>query len=192
MAKPAAGKRKGSMIKKQIPQGSLLYHAVHGLCRVNRLIKQDHSGEEVLCYSLEPKNANKMRVRFLIPVSDMDASGFHKLVSEKEANEILDYLKDGDDSDTNDEPEAASSLAEGHRAWGLARKVRLFSTQSLELRDQRKRQMLERSMKGLVGELAIVFDISCREAAEKVGKSLGKSSKTNPWLVTALAHAGEE
>ena len=52
--------------------------------------------------------------------------------------------------------------------------------------------MLERSAKGLVGELAFVFKSTLKEAATKVQKSLGNTSKINPLVLVALAHASED
>lgn len=179
------------MTQEKIVEGDLLYHAVHGTCRVNEIRKQKQSGKQVLYYSLVPKIANHMKIRFVIAAVDMEASGFHVLISLKEANKILNYLKAGDKVTT---PLAttpkASSFAEQNQTWGLARAILSFSHEKFEAKDQRKRQLLERSAKGLVGELAFVFRSTLKETATKVQKSLGSTSKINPSVLLALAGAG--
>ena len=173
------------MIQEEIVEGDLLYHAVHGICRVDEVNKQKESGKQVLRYSLVPNTANRMKARFIITASDMKISGFHELVSVKEANKILDYLKVG--------PSATdSSSNRKNQIWDMARAILTFAHEKFEAQDQRKRQTLERSARGLIGELAYVFKISLKEAAEKVQKSLGKPSKVNPSVLVALLHAGED
>ncbi len=181
------------MIQEKIVRDDLLYHSAHGLCRVNELIKENRSGKEVLCYSLVPKTATKMKVRFVIADYDMEASGFHPLVSLKEANKIMKYLRAGDVTATglNNEPEPVSHFAQENHPWVLARGILAFSHQGPEVKDQRKRQALERSAKGLVGELAFVFKITLKETAIRIRKCLNGTSRVNPLVLDALEQAGD-
>lgn len=151
-------------------------------------------GKEVLSYALVPKVSNKMKIRFVITGAGMGTSGFHTLVSVKEANEILEYLKAGDSAaiPADVAPQAASSVAQSRQTWEQAQVILSFSDDKSEAKDQRKRQLLERSVKGLVGELASVFKITLKEAIAKVQKSLGNASKVNPLVLMALANAGED
>ena len=180
--------------QEEIVQGDLLYHAVHGLCRVSEIVKRNQSGKETLCYSLVPKVGNKMKVRFIIAVAGMEDSGFHGLISVKQANEILDYLKSGDSAaiPSGVEPKEPFSAVPENQTWDLAHMIWSFSHNHLEVKDQKKRQQLERSVKGLVGELAFVFKMTLKEAAARIQKSLGNVSKINPAVLLALAHAGED
>lgn len=175
-------------------EGDLLYHAVHGVCRVDRINKQKQSGKEVLTYSLVPKAANQMKVRYVIAATDMGISGFHLFVSVREANKILEYLKAGDIEavPSGVDPKAVPSSASQNQTWGLAQGILSFSHDKFEAKDQRKRQMLERSAKGLVGELAFVFKSTMKEAAVRVRKNLAHTSKINPSVLVALAHASED
>src|SRR3989338_3801133 len=140
-----------------ITEGDLLYHAVHGMCRVVEVDKQKLLGKQVLYYSLVPKAASQMKSRFIIEATGMEASGFHALVSLKEANKILGYLKTR--GKTTSLPaansKATSFIAGQNQAWGFAGVIRSFSREKFEGKDQRKRQLLERSARGLVGELAL-------------------------------------
>ncbi len=182
------------MPQPKIAQGDLLYHAVHGLCRMDKMTKEKQGGKDVIMYSLVPKVANRMKMRFTIAATDLEASGFHTVVSLKEANKILDYLKAGDKEAIPAEsaPRAVSAFAQPVETWGLAQTILSFAREKFEAKDQRKRQMLERSAKGLVGELAFVFKSSLKETAEKVQSSLGKPSKVNPSVLLALTNAGDE
>ena len=162
--------------------GDLLYHAVHGLCRIDDIAKENHSGKEVLCYSLVPSVANRMKVRFVVSVADIQASGFHAPVSLKEAHEILEYLRAG----------VLAAATSEDQAWVLAKAILGSSREHLEFRDARKRQMLERSAKGLVGELAFVHKTTLKEMAASVQKSLGNASQISPMVLAALANAGKD
>lgn len=135
-----------------------------------------------------------MKVRFVIAAPDIEGSGFHLLVSVREANEIMEYLKEGDIKavPSNVEIEPASSLSQKNQPWVLAQAILSFSHDTLEAKDQKKRQMLEHSAKGLVGELAFVFKTTLKETATKVRESLGGSSRINPSVLAALTHASED
>ncbi|HNX68260.1 MAG TPA: hypothetical protein PLL75_01190 [Candidatus Omnitrophota bacterium] len=168
------------MKSSKIVEGDLLFHAAHGLCRVERLIGRDRAGKTP-GYSIVPRTMSRMKVRFLVPASDLEVSGFHRIVSRKAANKILDYLKSG-----------RTDTEETDQAWVLARNILSFSADKLKTRDQRKRQLLEHSVRGLVGELACSFKITLREAVSKVEKSLMKMSKSDPLVFAALERAVED
>ncbi len=170
------------MVQEEFTEGDLLYHSVHGVCRMDRKIEQTQSGKKVRCYSLTPKALNNMKVRFIIGVKDIEVSGFHTIVSPKEANQILDYLKERDNTDVSVKNET----------WTLAKTILDLSREKADARDQRKRQMLERSVKGLLGELAFVLKITLKETATRIQKSLGSPSKINPLVIGALANAAED
>jgi len=170
------------MSQKELATGDLLFHAVHGPCRVDNIVNESYSGREVRCYSLVPKMANRMKVRFVVSVVDIQASGFHAPVSLKEAREILEYLKAG----------VLAAVPDKEQAWALARAILSSQHDKPELRDARKRQMLERSAKGLVGELAFVFKVTLKDAADSVQKSLGNVSEISPMVLSALAQAGKD
>ena len=180
------------MMQEKIVRGDLMFHSAHGVCRVNDLIKEDCSGKEVLSYSLVPKMATRMKVRFVIADSDLEISGFHHLVSIKEANEILEYLKAGDvtTAQSADKLEIDDRSIQENHPWSLAKGILSSSYQELNVRDQRKRQVLSRAAKGLVEELAFVFKITFKEAAVKIRKCLAGISRVNPLVLSALEQAG--
>lgn len=182
------------MPQPKIVQGDLLYHAVHGLCKVDKVTKEKQNGKDVFMYALVPKVANRMKMRFTIAAPDLEVSGFHTVVSLKEANKILDYLKAGDTAavPAKSVPRPVAAFAQPVETWDLAQTILSFAREKFEAKDQRKRQMLERSAKGLIGELAFVFKSSLKETAEKVQNSLGKPSKVNPSVLMALTNAGDE
>ena len=177
------------MKKEKIANGHLLYHPIHGLCRVERVNRPSKSGQEGLSYSLVPKVAVRMKSRFVISATDLEVSGFHGLVSPKEANKILQYLKAGNGKGR---PGTESSANLQDQAWGLARALQTFAYDKFEAKDQRKRQALERSAKGLVGELSCVFKLTLKKTADRVLKNLGHTSRINPSVLSALAIAGED
>jgi hypothetical protein len=177
------------MKKEKIANGHLLYHPIHGLCRVERVTRPSQPGQGGPSYSLVPKVATRMKARFVISASDLEVSGFHGLVSPREANKILSYLKAGNGTSL---PKTALSPSLQDQAWGLARALQTFAYDKFEAKDQRKRQALERSAKGLVGELSCVFKTTLKKTADKVLKNLGHTSRINPSVLSALALAGED
>ena len=177
------------MKKEKIANGDLLYHPIHGLCRVERVTRPSSPGQGDLSYSLVPKIAAKMKSRFVISAVDLEISGFHGLVTPREANKILHYLKAGNGKG---HPGTDSSSNLQDQAWGLARALQTFAYDKFEAKDQRKRQALERSAKGLVGELSCVFKITLKKTADRVLKNLGHTSRINPSVLSALALAGED
>ena len=168
--------------QKELATGDLLFHAVHGACRVDNIVNENHSGKDVRCYSLVPKTPSRMKVRFVVSVVDIRASGFHEPVSLKEAHEILEYLKAG----------VLAAVSDKEEAWALARAILASQRDKPELKDARKCQVLERSAKGLVGELAFVLKVTLKDAAASVQRSLGNVSQISPMVLTALARAGKD
>lgn len=175
--------KKSPMKKEKIVNGDLLFHPVHGLCRVERVTQPGPS------YSLVPKIATKMKSRFVISAADMEVSGFHNLVSPKEANKILHYLKAGNGKDR---PGSDTTTSPQVHAWDLAHGLLTFAHDKFEAKDQRKRQALERSAKGLVGELACVFKLTLKKTADRIQKNLGRGPRINPSVLSALTLAGED
>lgn len=169
------------MKTKKIAAGDFLYHPVHGMCRIDRMIQQNQSGKKTTSYSLVPKVPNRMKVRFVIADADIEASGFHGLVSIKEANSILNYLKAGNGREEQIQP-----------TWMLAQAILSFCAENFPAREQRKRQTLDYSVRGLTGELACVFKITLKEASDMIKGSLGKQHLKNSSLIAALASAGED
>lgn len=171
--------------------GELLYHSVHGLCRVNEIVRKKEANKEVLYYSLVPKLSSKMKHRFIIAAGDLAGSGFHPPVSLQEANKILDYLKTTyitiDPADMD--PKSEHSFAEDNTTWALAKSVLACSRNEAHAKEQKKRQMLQRAAMGLVREFAFVFGIPIDEAAAKIRKNLEQTSKINPIVAAALENA---
>jgi hypothetical protein len=130
-----------------------------------------------------------MKSRFVIDAKDLEVSGFHGLVSPKEANKILQFLKAGNGKK---HPKTETSKSLEDQAWGLARALQTFAYDKFEAKDHRKRQALERSAKGLVGELSCVFKLTLKKTADRVLKNLGHTSRINPSVLSALALAGED
>ncbi len=177
------GPKKSPMKKEKIMNGDLLFHSVHGLCRVERVT---HPGPS---YSLVPKIATKMKARFVISASDMEVSGFHGLISPREANKILHYLKAGNGKNHSKSEMPSSSQV---HAWDLAQGLLSFAYDKFEAKDQKKRQALERSAKGLVGELSCVFKTTLKKTADRIQKNLGHGPRINPSVLSALTLAGED
>ncbi|PIQ86392.1 MAG: hypothetical protein COV74_04860 [Candidatus Omnitrophica bacterium CG11_big_fil_rev_8_21_14_0_20_45_26] len=176
------------MSTEKFVRDDLLYHSAHGLCRIDGLTKETQAGKEIFRYSLVPKKINKSKMRFVIADADLAASGFHRLISVKEANAIMAYLKNGDHAQIPSE----SEFGRENHPWKLAESLLSSSAAGVQVKDQKKRQTLERSVRGLVEELALVFKINLKEMVDRILKSLGSVSKINPLVLAAFKHASGE
>ncbi len=178
---------------EKIVQGDLLYHSVHGLCRVNEVIKQNSSSKDV-SYSIVPKLPTHMKVRFVVSKNDIPVSGFHSPVSLKEANEILEFLKSGDKAVNAAiaDRKTAAPIVQENETWALAKAILTCAQDKSDAKDQRKRQMLERSARGLVRELAFVMAITVKETVTRIRRSLAHTSKINPLVLAALTQAVDD
>ena len=158
----------------------MLYHSTHGLCQIKEVVQQKQMDKDALYYALVPKSTTRMSERFLIPVDHIATSGFHSLVSPQQANAVLDFLKGRNGAPAHDGP-----------VWGWASDILTFCREMPQAREQRKRQIMQQSLRGLIGELAIVLGISLQEVADKVRKNLEFSFKLNPPILSALSHAAD-
>jgi RNA polymerase-interacting CarD/CdnL/TRCF family regulator len=183
---------KKKVMEKKVTEGDLLYHSVHGLCRVSQINKRKESGKEAIYYELVPHATNHMKLRFVIAESEIEGTGFHAPVSVKEANAILEYLKNGSVSIPSAIGVKPRSFAEDNQTWALAKTILSCSRNEAEAKEQRKRQTLERTARGLIRELAFALQISITEAAARVKKNLEKTTKLSPLVSTALENAVQD
>lgn len=167
------------MAKRKIIKDDLLFHSVHGLCRVDRITQSAPDRE--LSYILFPVSRNKAKVRFVIPEGSLEDSGFGLLISNKEAYAILEYFKRG------------GGKASGRsQAWQQAALIWFESCRKESVRDSRRRQRVDRAVRGLAGELAVVLKMTSKEIIETIKKSLGQISHINPLVLTSFANIAEE
>ncbi len=163
---------------KKILKNELLFHTIHGLCRVVSVTREASSKTDY--YELRPVSQTRSKARFTIPRDLLESSGFNRLVSAKEAAEILEYLKTGDKKKTG----------EGN-AWVLAVTLRAEARSKEVLKDKRKAQQLNHLVKSLVGEMAIVLQATAEETLEKIQENLKPTSKINPLILAAFASASD-
>jgi RNA polymerase-interacting CarD/CdnL/TRCF family regulator len=161
-------------VKEKIIKADLLFHSVHGLCRVAAVTRPPVSPE--VTYTLVPVAITHARVRFTVPLNSLESSGFNKLITPKQANAILEYFK------TGQKKESA-----GGSAWLLAMMIWTESCSKESVKDVRKRQRLERSVNGLAEELALVLKTTAFDIAEKMQTNLAALTTINPLVLSALA-----
>jgi len=158
----------------RIEKDNLFYHAVHGLCRVAEIHqKVPASGTQ---YVLLPVSNNPAKIRFVIPSGSLAASGFARLICAREAHSILEYFKTG-----------AEKQTDPSHAWKQAAEIRLESCSKEPAKEARRRQRVDRAVRGLAGELAFVLKMTLSEIVEKIQKNLGLASDINPLVLAVLA-----
>ncbi|OGW82131.1 MAG: hypothetical protein A2Z83_07800 [Omnitrophica bacterium GWA2_52_8] len=166
------------MMKESILKDDLFFHYVHGLCRVGEVTGAGSAG---ISYLLLPVTNTKANERFIVPAMSFEDSGFSKPVTVRGAYAILDFIKTGDKKES-----------ECGRAWELAALVRTEGKSREPAKDARKRQHLERTVKGLVFELAFVLKTSAGDITARMRKNLGAAAEINPFVLTALTNAGKD
>lgn len=179
------------MTKKLAYQrGFLLYHSSHGPCRVKDIIKQTQSGKDQYYYSLESKQPRFRGAKFLIDTNQVETSGFHPAISQKEANQILDYLKTSDPEDCElgeRQPKVVLSLIHENTPWAFARVVLIFSREHDGKSAKGKREMLGRAARGLALELSFALEIPEEEGLIRMKKSLKYNGKVNSWVLDTIS-----
>lgn len=163
------------MMAAKILKNELLFHSIHGLCRVAEVTKAAPS-EQASCF-LRPVSQTRSKARFTVPLDLLESSGFNKIVSAKDAAEILEYFKTGD----------KKKSAEGN-AWTMAVTLRTEARSKEVLKDKRKAQQLNLLVKSLTNELSIVLESHVTETRAKIQENLSPASKINPSILTALAN----
>lgn len=158
---------------KKIRKNDLMFHSVHGLCRVAEIPKSATAAAGN--YSFVPVFQSRSKARFTVSREFLETAGFNKLISAKEANEILEYFKTG--------TKKASAVG---GAWDLAVLLREESLSKEPMRDKRRAQKVNHSAKRLASEMAIVLQSTVREMADKIRENLEAVSKTNPMVLAAL------
>lgn len=166
-------------MKTDIRKNDLLFHASHGLCRVTTISKSPASKE--MDYSLLPVNTNHAKVRFVIPQSSFENSGFNKLISPKDAHSILEFFKTGKKKDSS-----------SGQAWEVAEMISLESSRKDAVKDNKKQQRLSVCVKSLASELAFVLNTTVPEITEKMRKNLRAVSAIHPLVLNALVHADKD
>ncbi len=159
----------------KILKNELLFHSTHGLCRVAEITKKT-ALEQAAC-SLRPVSQSRSKARFTVPLDLLESSGFNKIVSPKEAADILEYFKTGD----------KKKSAEGN-AWAMAVTLRTEARSKEVLKDKRKGQQLNLLVKSLTNELAIVLQSPVADTRAKIQENLSPASKINPSILAALAN----
>ena len=161
-------------MKAKVAKDDLLFHSVHGLCRVAAVSTPPSVPE--ISYTLIPVTLTHAKVRFTVPKNSLESSGFNKLIKTKDAKEILEYFRTG-----------VKKNSAGGSAWLLAMTIWTEACSKESVKDVRRRQRLERSVHGLAEELALVLKTSAFEIAEKMQDNLSKMTVVNPVVLAALA-----
>ena len=172
--------------------GDLLYHAIHGLCRVSETSKSaDKDGKETVNYTLVPHIAKSGNQRFGFGAHDLQISGFHTLITKEEAQAILDFFRKGRIVDLAEQVKlkTAPNFSADVQTWALAQTLLSCAHDNVAAKDLRRRRTLERAAKGLICEIAHVFQIPTREAADQVRKSLECTHKIDPLVLAAINNA---
>ncbi len=163
----------GVKVAKKISKNELLFHSVHGLCRVTEVTKKA-AATPAAC-SLRPVAQTRSNSRFMVPLDLLESSGFNRMVPVQDALEILEYLKNGKKKES----------AEGN-AWTLAVTLRTEARSKEVLKDKRKAQQINQLVKSLANEIAIVLSFTVADARQKIRESLSPDSKINPLVLAAL------
>jgi len=161
---------------KKIEKDSLLFHCAHGLCRVGAIVKSPETKE--WNYTLIPVTKDQGKVRFVMPESALEQSGFKKLISETDGCAILKFLETG----------RKKSLGQS-QTLEFATLIRAEAASDAgSVKDSRKRQQVATALKGLVGELSFVLKMSWVETMEEIKKILGRNSNISAMVLNAFSN----
>jgi len=179
MKRPLPKRIENMMTKEAIKKEDVLFHPVHGLCRVSD-VKQSFDKERV-SYTLLPVNENTRNIRFVFEEDALMASKFNKLISTDEADVMLDYLKGG-----------KRTVGSESHAWEMVELILEEATTQEPVKDQRRRQRLNQAVAGFAHELALVLQITLKEACNKIQSQLRPEPETSVLVLNAITKASEE
>ena len=161
------------LMEKKIAKEDLFFHAVHGLCRIAEIEKVSKSE---INYALLPVVRNRAnKTRFVVPGAFLENSGFNRLILPKVATAILDYFKTGN-----------KKASDTGASWDLAVMIRAESLGKEPIKQTQKRQALERAVKSLNSELAIVLQVTPAEMVVMIRNNLSTLSNVNPAILLLL------
>jgi len=126
-------------MKNSITTRDLMFHGVHGLCRVTDIREDD--GDRT--FTLMPVVRPSGKVTFNIPESSLEASGFEKFITAEEGRVILDFLENG---------EGGEDESNDSHAWQSARMLRGAARAEALAPNARERQRLDRCIRGARAE----------------------------------------
>ncbi len=175
--------------------GDVLYHAEHGPCLIRRIQSAEGLPGGGLCYHLVPQAKSANGSHFFVPVDSTEESGFHLPYSIAEGNKILAYLKkarNAPSASSSEKGRLISELVRENTLWSFARLLVIYSREEQGMRAQGKYRVVVRAARGLIRELAYIFDVSAKSAAAKIYKNLKKGRKPNGWVLEALNHISDE
>ena len=167
-------KRGKPIVRKALIKGQLLFHATHGLCRVDKVNLEE--GEIV--YVLLPVLQQYAKARFLIPQKTFEHSGFNQLLAVSESQSLLDFFKNG-------KPKKAKLSP----VWEMAVFIMAASRNLENAKDWKMRDQLNKSVKSIVGQLACSLKLNIWEICELIRDKLKEHSAINPGVLEALAKA---
>lgn len=144
-------------------------------------MKKKEAGKDVISYALVPTVFNPGKLRFIFATHNMEVSGFHVPMSVKEANAIMGYFRKGILQNAEDNP-----------SWVMAKSIFCCAHDDVQAKEQKRRQTLERAVRGLIPELAFVLKISVTEAVSQVRKCLECAGQIGPLVLSALNNVGRD
>lgn len=164
--------------KIDLVKDSLLFHPTHGLCRVSAVL-QGPAPDEIR-YELLPMLQHQAKIRYIVPQKMLTESGFHPLMTVRQAKSILEFFKTGKKKKSNQSGEA----------WAMAVVIHTESFNRENMKDSRMRQKLSLSVKALSAELAFILHLSVKEVCDAIRQNLRQQSAAiNRGVLTALINA---
>lgn len=150
--------------------GTHLAHPGHGGCTVQELCHRTYGGERALYFVLT--SVCDPYTKILIPVEKADQVGVRKIISSKEADQILAFLADEEtswDGDHKHRKQSYEATAKGTDLFALARMVKELLTQETKaVLGSFEKGILPKVQKRLFSEIALAkgmaFDDTIRMA----------------------------
>jgi len=162
-----------------IIKDDLFFHSSHGVCRVSGI--QNPRAAQGCSYILSPLARDRGKARFVIDREAFEASGFNRLTSPAEGQAVLEYFRTG-----------KSTFKKDTEIWRRAQLIRKESLSRTLGADGRKRQEIERAIKGLVKELACVLETPIEEISKKIKDSLSRKAVMNVVVLNAFLRNEKE
>ncbi|MFA7254716.1 MAG: hypothetical protein WC133_01285 [Candidatus Omnitrophota bacterium] len=165
-------------------RGDVLYHSVHGLCVVKGVLGKP-SGSEGMSYWIEPSRPGKHLARYFVDVEQAHLSGFHRLMTVQETEEIFESFRLGK---MNPEENPTGDLCSQLRIMVHVNTPQAFAKMLLKSVSEKsdnthgEGKLVKRAADALSQEIALVLKVSPKKACLMIRRNLRSHLSDHSWV----------
>ena len=165
-------------------RNDILYHSVHGLCVVKGVLGKP-GGSEGMRYWIEPCRPGKHLARYFVDVRQSHLSGFHRLMTVAETEEMFESFRRGK---MNSEENPTGDLCSQLRVMVKRNTPESFAEMLLKAvsfksdNTHGEGKLVKRAADALSQEIALVLKVSPKKACSMIRRNLRSHLSDHSWV----------